>query len=448
MERKRDELRARGIEPERLPPGQYMTDRFPVLHLGPVPAYPALDDWTLTVGGDAIARPAVFTWSQLRALPQEQLIADIHCVTKWSRFDVSWRGVMLHDLLDHCGADPDASATLIARGEHGFTASIPWSEIAGHDAMLAWDVDGAPLAPEHGWPLRFVLPHLYFWKSVKWLRAIELWHGERHGFWEERGYHPHGDPFTEERYWGDNAASPRPDPASATDDAGKLPSQRSSAGAGPSRPLRTLLHRAINTATGSLADDITALREACTVVLRRALGAPDAAWPELVDRAAERGRWDRWRHGGLRSAQDPDHDSTPEVTRDLLAALAEELSVVGDVVPGVWEGEARQASTHSPEWVEGKRRRDLVFSLERVIELVQAADAAGLVQLADSIGGLDDDGQFAAARTALVRAADDFASAGCMRAETRDSLALALELTPFSASIRQIFAAGDKGEPR
>jgi len=203
MERARDELRARGIDPARLPPGQYVTERFPVLHVGPVPAAPDLASWTLEVGGDAVARPRVLTWDELRELPVVEVTVDVHCVTKWTRLDVTWRGVALADVL--AASVPSASAaTLLARGEHGYAASMSWPEVRERTALVAFEVDGAPLTAEHGAPARLVVPHLYLWKSVKWLRALEL-RSDPHalGFWEEHGYHEHGDPFREERYWGD-----------------------------------------------------------------------------------------------------------------------------------------------------------------------------------------------------------------------------------------------------
>lgn len=207
MERKRAELRARGIDPDRLPPGQYVTERFPVLHLGPVPEYPgSLETWTLDLRGPGVRHPVSLSWSELAALPRTEVTADIHCVTKWSRLDVTWRGVMLDDLLQVCGLRDDAH-TLIAHGEHGYSANLPLDELRRHVCLVAVEVDGAPLTPDHGAPARLVVPHLYFWKSVKWLRALEFVDAagpEPLGFWERHGYHEHGDPFREQRYWGDD----------------------------------------------------------------------------------------------------------------------------------------------------------------------------------------------------------------------------------------------------
>ncbi len=204
MARKRAELAARGIDPTRLPPGQYATDRFPVLHLGAVPDVD-LATWRLTIGGDAITQPVTYTWDDLKALPPSEVTVDIHCVTKWSKFDMAWQGVALADVLAPAGPLPDAT-TLLAWDGDGYSANLPYAELLANVALVAWAVDGEPLEPDHGAPLRLVVPHLYFWKSVKWLRRIELWRDpDVLGFWEHNGYHEHGDPFREQRYWGDDA---------------------------------------------------------------------------------------------------------------------------------------------------------------------------------------------------------------------------------------------------
>jgi DMSO/TMAO reductase YedYZ molybdopterin-dependent catalytic subunit len=201
MDRKREELRARGIDPDRLPPGQYVTERFPVLHLGPVPPSPPPTEWTLTIGGDGVENERTVGWDELTSVAVHVTV-DIHCVTKWSKLDVSWTGRPLLDLLAPSRPLP-AARTLLVHGENGYSASLDWAEVRNRTALVAWEVDGEPLEPEHGHPARLVVPHLYFWKSVKWLRRIELWAEPRAGFWERNGYHEHGDPFREERYWGD-----------------------------------------------------------------------------------------------------------------------------------------------------------------------------------------------------------------------------------------------------
>lgn len=434
MQRKRAELRALGIDPRRLPSGQYRTERFPVLHLGPVPEYPHLADWTLTIGGDGVEAPRSLSWEALRALPTRSLAADIHCVTKWSRFDVTWEGVMLDDLVAACSPRDDA-VSLLAWGEHGYSASLSWAEIGRHEAMLAWAVDGAPLEPHHGYPLRLVVPHLYFWKSVKWLRRIELWRDERTGYWEDHGYHHHGDPFLEQRYWGDDAA---------TGGASDHEEFSAASGDGLSRPLRSILDRALASPTGSVAGDIVRLRDACAVVLRRCLDLANAEWPQLMAVAGERGGWDRWRHDGLLAAAAPERDLTAEATRDLLAELADELRSRGGLHPGVWEGDHRQARTESPEWAEGKRRRDLVFSLERIVELIEDDDADGLRALAASVVRRDVDGEYRSLPDALLRAADDVHAGGGLRAVTRDALVACLEVTPFAASVASLPVAADR----
>ena len=205
MQRKRDELVAQGIEPDRLPPGQYATDRFPVLHLAPVPTYPTLDGWTLRIDGDGLDRPRTLTWEGLRDLPSVEIEVDIHCVTKWSKFDTRWRGVRLSDVLAPSEPRADA-ATLLAIGEHDYSTNIGYDELLSSVGVLAYEFGGEPLAPEHGYPLRLVVPHLYFWKSVKWLRGLRLMRDpDVVGYWERNGYHEHGDPFREQRYWGDDA---------------------------------------------------------------------------------------------------------------------------------------------------------------------------------------------------------------------------------------------------
>jgi DMSO/TMAO reductase YedYZ molybdopterin-dependent catalytic subunit len=204
FDRNRKELLARGIAPERLPPGQYSTDRFPVLHVGDVPRYPDLRGWSLQVLG-AVERQVTLTWDELMALPQVDVTTDIHCVTKWSKFDTVWRGVALDTVLDLAGVRP-AATHLLEHAEHGYTTNVPLASVRGHDpsgrprALLAHRFAGEALAPDHGYPLRMVVPALYFWKSAKWLRGLELLTTDAPGFWERNGYHNVGDPWREERY--------------------------------------------------------------------------------------------------------------------------------------------------------------------------------------------------------------------------------------------------------
>ena len=205
FDRNRAQLAEKGIDPSRLPPGQYFTDRFPVLHAGRVPEYRDLSAWDLGIGG-LVASPRTLSWAELSSLPTVDLEVDIHCVTKWSKFDMGWTGVPFEDLLALAGGLQPTAKHLIAHGEFGYTANIPLAECLGTDAkgqpkaMVALAYDGHALEPEHGFPARFFLPRLYFWKSTKWLRALELTADDRPGFWERNGYHNHGDPFLEERY--------------------------------------------------------------------------------------------------------------------------------------------------------------------------------------------------------------------------------------------------------
>jgi DMSO/TMAO reductase YedYZ molybdopterin-dependent catalytic subunit len=204
FDRNRKALAARGIAPDRLPPGQYSTDRFPVLHVGDVPEVTDLSGWTLDVFG-AVDRTVTFTWDDLMALPSIDVTVDIHCVTKWSIFDTTWRGVPLDSVLDVAGVDPSATH-LIEHAEAGYTTNVPLDGVRGTDstgrprALLAHAYGGAPLTPDHGYPLRMVVPALYFWKSAKWLRRLELSVGDEPGFWERNGYHDVADPWLEQRF--------------------------------------------------------------------------------------------------------------------------------------------------------------------------------------------------------------------------------------------------------
>jgi DMSO/TMAO reductase YedYZ molybdopterin-dependent catalytic subunit len=185
-------------DPSRLPPGQYITHDFPVLSAGPTPHRP-LTEWSFTVRGRVDA-PHSWTWAELTALPAEAVTVDIHCVTKWTKLDTTWEGVSLDTLLD--GVQTDARfATAFCDG--GYTTNLPLDDLRGGRAWVAHRYDGEPLDPEHGGPARLLVPHLYFWKSAKWVRGIELMLEDRPGFWEAGGYHDRGDPWREQRYQGD-----------------------------------------------------------------------------------------------------------------------------------------------------------------------------------------------------------------------------------------------------
>jgi DMSO/TMAO reductase YedYZ molybdopterin-dependent catalytic subunit len=182
---------------ERLPPGQHLVRDWPVLDLGVQPNID-LQRWRLTVGG-AVENPLVLDWNGFLALPQTQATTDIHCVTTWSRYDNSWEGVATRDLLEAVRPTAEASHVMLQSSD-GYLTNLPLADFAAEDAILARGWEGMPLTREHGGPMRLVVPHLYFWKSAKWLRRIEFIAGDRPGFWEERGYHMRGDPWAEERY--------------------------------------------------------------------------------------------------------------------------------------------------------------------------------------------------------------------------------------------------------
>ena len=200
FDRNRKELVARGLDPSRLPPGQYLTDRFPVLHVGDVPDY-GPGQWGLTIPG-LVGRPFTGDVEQPRAMPTLSLTFDIHCVTKWSKFDTTWTGVRVRDLLERAGVQAGATH-VIEHAEYGYTTNLPLADICTDEAIVADAYEGEPIEPIHGGPMRLVVPHLYFWKSAKWVRALEVKDRDEAGFWERNGYHMYGDPFTEQRHWGD-----------------------------------------------------------------------------------------------------------------------------------------------------------------------------------------------------------------------------------------------------
>jgi DMSO/TMAO reductase YedYZ molybdopterin-dependent catalytic subunit len=185
---------------DRLPPGQYNEPGFPVLSAGPTPRVDEAD-YALTIDGLADA-PQSWTLPELRALPRSVFEGDIHCVTKWSKLGTSFGGVSLDTLLD--AVQPLPSAThVVASSYGGYTTNIPLDEVRDGRAWVVWEWEGQPLPREHGGPVRFLVPHLYFWKSAKWLNGLRLLDHDEPGFWEVNGYNNHGDPWKEERYWGD-----------------------------------------------------------------------------------------------------------------------------------------------------------------------------------------------------------------------------------------------------
>jgi DMSO/TMAO reductase YedYZ molybdopterin-dependent catalytic subunit len=182
----------------RVPPGQYVTDGFPVLSAGPTPRTP-LTEWTFSVrrGGSNLRS---WSWAEMLALPAETVTVDIHCVTRWSKLDTQWRGVSLDTLLGQVEGD---AGYVLAFCDGGYTTNLPIADVTGGRAWLACEYDEQPLDPEHGGPARLLVPHLYFWKSAKWVRGVELLEHDEPGFWETYGYHMYGDPWKEQRYSGD-----------------------------------------------------------------------------------------------------------------------------------------------------------------------------------------------------------------------------------------------------
>jgi DMSO/TMAO reductase YedYZ molybdopterin-dependent catalytic subunit len=184
---------------DRLPPGQYDTgDRFPVLSAGPTPRTP-LAEWDLVVRGE-VAAPRTWTWEEFRALPREAISVDIHCVTKWSKFGTRWEGVSVDTLLADAGVE---GSFVVAFSDGGYTTNLPLDDVTDGRAWVVDTYDGEPLAPEHGGPARLLVPHLYFWKSAKWVRGLSVRPRNEPGFWETFGYHDRGDPWREQRYSGD-----------------------------------------------------------------------------------------------------------------------------------------------------------------------------------------------------------------------------------------------------
>jgi DMSO/TMAO reductase YedYZ molybdopterin-dependent catalytic subunit len=186
-----------GYDPSRLPPGQYLTEKWPVLHAGTVPDTD-LATWDFRVWGE-VENPITLDWEQFNDLPSTENVQDIHCVTRWSRFDTRFGGVHWRELAELVRPKPGARY-VIAHAEQGFTANVPLQFLEHEEALLATEADGEPLTPDHGWPLRLVIPGKYFWKSAKWLRGIELRASDQPGFWERYGYHNDADPWREQRY--------------------------------------------------------------------------------------------------------------------------------------------------------------------------------------------------------------------------------------------------------
>lgn len=184
---------------EKLPPGQYLERGFPVLSAGPTPRV-STDTWQFTITTETGNNAASWNWQQLMALPQVDVTTDIHCVTKWSKLDTHWRGVSLDTLLD--GVQTKAGYVM-AHSYGGYTTNLPLPDIRDGKAWVVYEYEGEPLHPEHGGPIRMLVPHLYFWKSAKWVNGITLMLHDQQGFWERLGYNDYGDPWREQRYQGD-----------------------------------------------------------------------------------------------------------------------------------------------------------------------------------------------------------------------------------------------------
>jgi DMSO/TMAO reductase YedYZ molybdopterin-dependent catalytic subunit len=192
-----DKVREAGYDPARLPPGQYLTEKWPVLHAGEIPDVDVAT-WTLSITGE-VEEPITLSYEELRGLPATDVTTDIHCVTRWSRFDAQFRGVHWRELAKLCRPKPTARF-VIAHAEHGFTSNLPLAALEDDQALIVYEADGEPLTPEHGYPVRLFIPTKYFWKSAKWLTGIELSSIDKPGFWERYGYNNNADYWNEERY--------------------------------------------------------------------------------------------------------------------------------------------------------------------------------------------------------------------------------------------------------
>jgi DMSO/TMAO reductase YedYZ molybdopterin-dependent catalytic subunit len=181
----------------RIPPGQYLTDDFPVLSAGPTPRLP-LERWTFRIEG-LVKEKVSWTWEEFLKLPSQAFVVDISCVTKWTHLDMKWKGVSVDTLLEHVELDRNA-AFVTAFSHEGYTTNLPTADLLNGQAFIAYQYNDEPLAPEHGGPARLVVPHLYFWKSAKWVAGLRFMETDHRGFWESAGYHNHGDPWKEERY--------------------------------------------------------------------------------------------------------------------------------------------------------------------------------------------------------------------------------------------------------
>ena len=192
--------RAPAAMAERLPPGQYLEEGFPVLTAGPTP-HVATDEWSFAIEG-LVAEPRTWSWDEVHSLAGSSFEGDIHCVTRWSKLGTSFAGVSVDTLLDAVGVD-QAATHVVAFSYGGYTTNLPLPDVRGGQAWIAWEHEGHPLPAEHGGPARLLVPHLYFWKSAKWIKGLRLLDHDEPGFWENYGYHDYGDPWKEQRFQGD-----------------------------------------------------------------------------------------------------------------------------------------------------------------------------------------------------------------------------------------------------
>ena len=197
-ERGKRQAQKLGIDPARVPPGQYLTERFPVLTVGANPAFD-LSEWYLDIFGE-VDNALTLSWDELQALPQREVTTDIHCVTRWSKLDTTWVGVAVSELLGRAGVNPEGKFVM-AYSDGGYTTNLPLEVVLDDGVLVAHTYDGKPLEPDHGAPLRLLVPKRYFWKSAKFLRKLEVMSEDRMGFWELNGYHNDADPWQEQRHW-------------------------------------------------------------------------------------------------------------------------------------------------------------------------------------------------------------------------------------------------------
>jgi DMSO/TMAO reductase YedYZ molybdopterin-dependent catalytic subunit len=183
---------------ERVPPGQFLTDRFPVLTYGTTPHYENLHGWDLRIFG-LVGEEKRFSWGELMAMPTNIQTVDIHCVTRWSKLDTTWTGIPWRQFMAGLGVKPEATHVMV-HCEQGYTTNVSLEILDDDDTMLAYLYEGKALEPDHGYPMRLLVPKKYFWKSAKWIRGFEFMAGDRPGFWEQHGYHMEGDPWLEERF--------------------------------------------------------------------------------------------------------------------------------------------------------------------------------------------------------------------------------------------------------